>query len=156
MSQSLTNYQFRQSLASLVKKPASHGMWSRLEGADGMLEDYQTVVAEGYLQCPVDNQQVSVIPERFPLFIDMRSKKNSVLLQVLQDRNDEAILAVDSVLVGKDAIHLVGLVETATDVETWMSTMSKSRMEFTLRPINDTQKLIIAPLSCFVPDEPSC
>lgn len=155
MSQPLNAHQFRQSLKSLVGQEPASG-WDDGTDDNAMLADYQALVSDGLLVCPVDVYQTSVIPERIALFTDANRKGRSTLVQILLDRGDEAILAVDSFLTGKDALHLVALVETPSDVETWLQAMNRSRMAITIKPINETQKLMIAPLSSFVPAGDSC
>ena len=155
MSQKLNGFQFRQALKSLVGHEPSSG-WEDGDDRNSMLVDYQAVVADGLLICPVDVYQTSVVPERMALFTDANRKGRSTLVQILLDRSDEAIIAVDSFLTGKDALHMVALVETPSDVETWLQAMNRARMSLTIKPINETQKLMIAPLSSFVPAGDSC
>ena len=152
MSNSLSSYQFRQSLKSLVGQEPSGG-WGAGDDAQAMLEDYQAVVSDGLLSCPVDPYKMSVVPERLAIFTDVNRRQRSLLFQILQDRSDQAVIAVDSYLTGKDAIHLVAVVESIHDVDTWVESMNKSRLNLTLRPINDAQKLMIVPLSSFVPND---
>ncbi len=100
---------------------------------------------------PCSPERLFVVYERFPVLGDVRSgTRKSLLLRQLLDRSDETGVVVDSVRSGKDAMLLATLVKTGADVAGWINCMQETAIELTVIPIDNEDKVIIAPLSSFV------
>jgi hypothetical protein len=118
----------------------------------GYLED---LVNNGIVHLPCEFSDVFWIPDRVPIFVDVRkSWKSSILLRELSDRNADTGLVVDALISGKDAAHLLHLTEDMDEVDRWVRGLNKEHLAITIRSIDET-KLVIATLRSYVFDPAS-
>ena len=137
-------------LCQILKSITGLGDLPERLSACNMDEIFAYIVNEGSLLLPFDQDNLFIVYERFPIFSDILRPKRSLLVKQLFDRPDEIGVIVDSVLTGKDAVFFATLAETNAQLCNWIGTMNDRFTEATIRPIDDDNKLIIAPVLSFV------
>jgi hypothetical protein len=91
------------------------------------------------------------IPERLPLLADLRAPQRSVLLGYLHDRPAETIaLVADSLLTKSKTLFLAVLYTDPGTVMNWVNLMPPERVELWTKPVDEQDKVLLAPLAAFV------
>ncbi len=149
MQQKLNAYAGCQALRSASGYPVSP------KANQEPIEFLEDLVNDGFVRLPCEFSDVFWIPDRVPIFVDIRkSWKSSILLRELCDRNADTGLVVDALISGKDAAHLLRLTEDMDEVDRWVRGLNKEHLAITIRSIDET-KLVIATLRSYVFDPAS-
>lgn len=139
----LNDHQFRQILRTITGEATDD---PNLETGLDVLRELSAI---GKLCLPAESE-LFLIPERLPIFSDILHPKKSIILNQLFDRNTETAVVADVFLQGKNAIYLVGLVQTRDEIGGWVECMNRELIELTVKPIDEENKVILAPLKSFV------
>lgn len=104
----------------------------------------------GLVRMPCEYHNLFWIPDRVPIFSDIRrSLKSSILLGQLFDRSADTGLVVDALIPGKNAAHLLHLTDSLEECGRWVCGMNPEQVSITIKSIDET-KLIVASLRSYV------
>lgn len=150
----LNRHQLRQILGSMVGR-AGEIQWPNPTHSPDMSDDLMHVINEGLIIHPDESgSDLYVVPQRFPVLTDINSRRRSLIVQCLEDRDDETVVVVDSYLKGKDAIFFARLFVpgfSITPVTTWLSRMMvNNSMSLIIKPIDETNHIMVANVQGFV------
>ncbi len=113
-----------------------------------LLED---ITDENLIRLPCDPHNVFVVPDRIPIFVDIKkSPKNSSLLRQLYDRYADTGLVVDALISGKDSVFLVHLATSLDEVTRWVRGMNPENASLTIKTTDDEHLLIIVSMLSYV------
>ncbi len=144
LTQKVNSYSLCQALRSVSGWPIQP------KSGQEPLSFLEDIVNDGFIRLPCDFNDVFWIPDRVPIFSDIRkSWKSSILLRQLFDRNADTGLVVDALISGKDAVHLLHLTEDLEEIGRWVRGMNPEHVSMTIRSIDET-KLVVATLRSYV------
>lgn len=140
MSQ-FTNYQLQQVLCVALGVNADD-----YKQCEPGLEFVKTLQQEGNLQVP---GTLYIIYERVALAASLTKPRVSWLIRRMMDRPDDTAVIVDAVASGHKAVFLGALIKHKDNFGMWLSNMRGSRIDLTIKPVDDEYHVLVASASCF-------
>lgn len=133
----------RQILAALFKDPAIR------ESPDGVEELLHMKAESGDLTVP-GGTSLSVVADRFPVLADLLKGRRSTLVKILEDREDETTMVMDSILSGGKALFFARLAKEPADLRRWLESQQWPKVQTTVQPIDHEKVLIVSSVESFV------
>lgn len=138
-----SDHLLRQMLSGLFKDP------DLLNGTEGVDELLHAKAWSGDLTVP-GGTSLSVIAERFPVLADLLRGRRSTLVKILEDRDDETVMVVDSILSGGKACFFARLLREPAQVQTWVGHQQWPLVRTMIQPIDYEKVLVVSSVESFV------
>lgn len=138
-----SDHLLRQMLGGLFKDP------EMVRSTEGIEENLHSKALSGELTVP-GGTSLSVIATRFPVLADLLRGRRSTLVKILEDREDETIMVVDSILSGGKACFFARLVKEPGHLQGWLEAQQWPLVRTIIQPIDHETVLVVSLVENFV------